>query len=291
MEQLQQSIAELQRQMQEQATELARITQENQLLHQQQQQQQQPGQQLQVVVQQLGQAVQALAQTRGGASAVPRLVDTKGLGKPMPFKNDTSKFNEWLRKTSSYFTAAYGSSFKGLLDWVEDQEQTITTQDLAMQFNDVNSPEYIECLEEKDAQLHAALMALTEGEAFDIVLGCASCGSEALRKLIRRFDPSSGGRRRVVLKQILNPQRVKLDGLPLALEKWDDLIRRYEKRRAGGDPAQILDGDIKIAALEALVSVELEHHLAMNRTRLTTYEKVRAEVNGFIDAKISQGAI
>eukprot|EP00971_Amphidinium_carterae_P051116 1006543-Amphidinium_carterae.1 len=61
-------------------------------------------------------------------------------------------------------------------------------------------------------------MALTEGEAFDIVLGSASCGAEALRKLIRRFDPSSGGRRRVMLKQILTPQRAKLKGLPQTLE-------------------------------------------------------------------------
>eukprot|EP00971_Amphidinium_carterae_P263424 5226408-Amphidinium_carterae.1 len=125
-------------------------------------------------------------------------------------------------------------------------------------------------------------MALTEGEAFDIVLGSASCGAEALRKLIRRFDPSSGD---------FDTACAKLEGLPLALERWDDLVRRYEKRRAGGDPAQTLDGDIKVAALEALVPVELEQHLAMNRARLPTYDKVRAEVDGYIDAKVSQGAI
>eukprot|EP00971_Amphidinium_carterae_P327631 6459087-Amphidinium_carterae.1 len=140
-------------------------------------------------------------------------------------------------------------------------------------------------MEEKNFQLHAALMALTENESFDIVLSANNNGAEALRRLIKRWDPSSGGKRRVILRQILVPDRAKLVDLPAALERWDDLVRRYEKRRAGGAASQELDGDIKIAAIESLVPAELEQHLAMNRSRLKDYPAVRAEVDGYVEAK------
>eukprot|EP00971_Amphidinium_carterae_P049937 984160-Amphidinium_carterae.2 len=62
--------------------------------------------------------------------SVPRLIDTKGLGKPFTFKGEPGKFNEWLRKTVSYVVSCYGSSFKSLLEWVEDQETAIGLDDL-----------------------------------------------------------------------------------------------------------------------------------------------------------------
>ena len=87
---------------------------------------------------------------------------------------------------------------------------------------------------EKNSQLHVVLLSLTEGESFDIVLGAAPNGFEALRRLVRRWDPLSGGRRRALLRQILVPERAKLIELPNAMEKWGELVSRDEKRRAGG---------------------------------------------------------
>ena len=206
------------------------------------------------------------------------------------FKNDSARFNEWLRKTQAYVLACFGHSFKQVLEWIEDQDSEITLQDLIVEFGP-ESELPVADLEERDSQLHTALMSLTEGESFDLVLGSGGRGADALRRLIRRWDPASGGKRRVILKQILVPERAKLQDLPQALERWDELVRRYEKRRAGGSAAQSLDGDVKVAALEALVPHELEQHLALHRARLSNYSLVRAEVDGYIDAKVSQSAI
>ena len=230
--------------------------------------------------------------TRAGSTSAGRqsLIDIKGLGKPPVFKNDSSKFTERLRKTTGFLIAAYGSSFRQVIEWIEDQEATITEQDLDEQFGDTGH-EPVEGITERNAQLHVALLALTEGESFDVVLGAAPSGLEALRRLVRRWDPLSGGRRRALLRQILVPDRCKLQELPAGLERWEELVRRYEKRRAGGMPTAVLDDDVKTAALEALVPGDLEQHLAMNRSRLSTYQQVRSEIQAFIEARRSQFAL
>ena len=244
---------------------------------------------LTAVVQNLA-AVTAETAARGNGSR--SLIDTKGLGRPPAFKNEHARFNEWLRKTVGFATAAFGSTFRRVLEWAEDQERPITEDDLEDQFGvEAAAPEdRIDDLREKDAQLHVALQALTEGESFDIVLGCAPRGVEALRRLARRWDPSSGGRRRATLKQILVPERAKLTELPAALEKWDELVRRYTRPRAGGEQ-QKLDEDILVSSLESLVPADLEQHLAVNRSRLPTYDKVREEIEAYLEAKQSQGVV
>ena len=141
------------------------------------------------------------------------------------------------------------------------------------------------------AQVHVALLALTESESFDSVLGVAPSGLEALRRLVRRWDPPSGGKRRALRRQILVPDRCKLQDLPAGLEKCEELVGRYERSKSSGTTTAALDEDIKTAALEALVPSELEQHLAMNRGRLITYEQVRSEIQAYIEARRSQFAL
>ena len=63
------------------------------------------------------------------------------------------------------------------------------------------------------------LVALTEGESFDIVLATAPSGLEALRRLVRRWDLLSEVKRRALLRQFLVPDRCKVQDLPAGLEK------------------------------------------------------------------------
>ena len=94
------------------AQEVRRLSTENQVLWQAAAQP--PG--LAEIAGAVGQAVQAAmgSATQVGATGPGRqsLIDIKGLGKPPVFKNDSSKFTEWLRKTTGFLTAAYGSSFR-----------------------------------------------------------------------------------------------------------------------------------------------------------------------------------
>lgn len=79
------------------------------------------------------------------------------------------------------------------------------------------------------------------------------------------------------MRNILVPERAKFIGRADALEKREELARRYERRREGCK-TRILDEVIKTAALGALVPQDLEQHWAMIRSRLPTYEQVRGEI-------------
>ncbi len=97
--------------------------------------------------------------------------------------------------------------------------------DLEAQFGD-RSAEPFPDLKEKGSQLNVVLLSFTEAESLDIVLGAAPSGFEAFRRVIRRWDPLIGGRHRALLRQILVSERAKLAELPLAFERWEDLVRR-----------------------------------------------------------------
>ena len=77
----------------------------------------------------------------------------------------------------------------------------------------------IEDVQEKNEMVHVALLAWTESESFDIVLGAVPSGLEKLRLLVRCWGPLSGGKRRAPLRQILVPVQCKLQDLPAGLEK------------------------------------------------------------------------
>ena len=169
--------------------------------------------QLGALTRELVNAVNTFVTVRGDMAAGDRrvrsLIDIKGPGKPTTFKNDDKRFIEWLRKATGFVSAAYGASFRAVLEWAEDQEGPITSEDLEVQFGAEGADDYVDNIEDKDSQLHVALKFLTEGESFDIVLGATPHSVEALRRLIRRWDPASGGRRRVILRRIVQPERAK----------------------------------------------------------------------------------
>ena len=98
--------------------------------------------------------------------------------------------------------------------------------------------ELVDDVLEKSEQVNVALRALTESESFDIVLGAPPSGLEALRRLVRRSDLLSGGKRRALLRQILVPDRCKLHDLPAGLQiktsaRTTDHVRAGSKRNSG----------------------------------------------------------
>ena len=129
------------------------------------------------------------------------------------------------------------------------------------------------------AQSHTALQQLTTGEPFDLTHNVEKGnGFECWRKLARRYDPATGGRKRNLLKQVLSPGRCKMEELAGALERWEEAVSRYERRKDDTGNREHLSDSVKMAALESMLPVELEEHAMLNQTRLTTYEKLRREV-------------
>ena len=143
--------------------------------------------------------------------------------------------------------AAHGSAFWSVIDWVEDPDYVITNAAFERQFGPIGA-EPGEDVQEQSEQVHVAFLASTECESFNIVLGEAPSGIEALRRLVRRWDPLSGGKRRALLRQILVADRCKLQDFPAGLEKWEELVRRYERSKSSGTTTTALHDDIKTAA-------------------------------------------
>ena len=102
---------------------------------------------------------------------------------------------------------------------------------------------------EIDGQLFAVLSALTEGESFDIVMSAGGHhGFESWRKLHGRWNPYTAGRARSLLREILSSTQAKLPELIGAIEKMEDLVRRYSSRDAQGN-AHSLAEDIRMSSL------------------------------------------
>ena len=145
-------------------------------------------------------------------------------------------------------------------------------------------------------QLYTVLMTLVEGESFDILVGSGSGeGLEAWRRLHRRWDPLTTGRARGLLREILSPGRTKLVELQGAVERLEALMRRYTQRRdARNGQRHSLAENIRMAALEALLPEELVRHCQLQRSRLDTYQKLRAEIvlyaeaRGYVASKLGQ---
>ena len=48
-------------------------------------------------------------------------------------RKNYARFTEWLRKTTGFLIAAYGSAFLPVIEWVEDQDNVITKEALDQQ--------------------------------------------------------------------------------------------------------------------------------------------------------------
>ena len=95
-------------------------------------------------------------------------------------------------------------------------------------------------------------MALTSYEP-DIVANSRKNPLEAWRRLQKRHDPTTGGRKRNLLRTIISPGRRSLLELQAVIERWESYVSRYEKKMKDK-----LDDEIKVAGLESLVPEELE---------------------------------
>ncbi|CAK0894978.1 unnamed protein product, partial [Prorocentrum cordatum] len=226
---------------------------------------------------------EALEETRGRRSG-GNLIDTKGLNKPSVFSDDESSFITWSRKLENFVANVYREA-RELLAIAAEQVESVTYQ--VLQGDDLQNPRIgQEMLEEIDDQLYVVLSSLTDGEAFNITVSAGSGnGFEAWRRLNRRFDPITAGRSRSILRSIMDPGRAKLQDLQAAIERLEELMRRYESRRDTAGQRRTLAEDIKMAALEAMLPDELERHVQMNKNRITSYALMREEVTTYAESR------
>eukprot|EP00438_Fugacium_kawagutii_P020302 Skav211652 [mRNA] locus=scaffold1290:312904:315642:- [translate_table: standard] len=197
------------------------------------------------------------------------LVDDKGLARPDRFTGSEEHFLYWKTRMEAFITSVF-PEMDDVLEWAEERDTEVDDPALAAAFGDVNpSHKAVPDLGSINQQLYAILQTLCEKESFTIVRSAGKGnGLEAWRKLVKRFDPSTGGRRRAMLRSILNPSKCgRVEDLWSAIESWEESVRLYEQRKRPDGSRHVLDEEVKIATLEFLCPAEIERHLQLNRSR------------------------
>ena len=119
-----------------------------------------------------------------------------------------------------------------MLEWATEQPTKITMTAIALEIlpTDTNEDREVQNLEFVLQQMHTALMGLTSYEANDIVANSRKNPLEAWRRLRKRYDPTTGGRKRNLLRTIICPGRCSLLELHAGIERWESYESRYEKK-------------------------------------------------------------
>ena len=171
----------------------------------------------------------------------------KGLGRPKGFTGREEDFQQWSKKTEAFFAGVIKES-EMMLGWAAEQRTEITTTAIDLEFlpTDTNEDSGVQNLELVLQQMHTALMALTRYEANDMVANSRKNPLEAWRGLQKRYDPTSGGRKRNLLRTIISPGRSSLLELQAGIERWESYVSRYEKKLKDKK-----DDEIKLAGLES----------------------------------------
>ena len=163
--------------------------------------------------------------------------------------------------------AAVVPSLRDSLEWAAHQETpTLTVDDVEA------GPDYVEV----NPQVYVAFADLLEGEALDIVQKTTrGAGLEVWRKLVRRFDPQTTGRKRTLLTRIFSPGTVKVHELSRAIEQWEERVNKKHS------------DDVRSGILTEMCPEHIKTHIHLNRTRLPDYAAVRSENETFFEARQS----
>ena len=209
------------------------------------------------------------------------MIDARGLGKPRNFQNDEKDFIQWARKLENYVVSVHRNA-RTILAYATECTDAVDIDDCKLALPSIPVAE----VDELEHGLHIVLMAVTEGESFDIVVAVPGRGLEAWRRLHKRWDPLSSGTSRGMLREILTPGKATLETLTGAIERMEDLTRRYCHRKDRRGVRNTLPEDIRMASLEALLPADLEKHVQLNAVRLDNYDALRAEVLLFIETRL-----
>ena len=119
-----------------------------------------------------------------------------------------------------------------ILEWSAEQVTDITQQHMELEFlaTWTNMEQGVHNLELVLQQMHTALMALTRYGARDIVANSRKNPLEALRRVQKRCDPTTGGRMWNLRRTIISPGRCSLSAIQAGIERWESYVSRNQKR-------------------------------------------------------------
>ena len=118
-----------------------------------------------------------------------------------------------------------------MLEWAGEQTVEITTSAIDLEFlpSETNMDRGVRTLESVWQQMHTALMPLTSYDPNDIVANSRKNPLEAWRRLQKRYDPTTGGRKRYFLRTFISLGLCSLLELQAVIERWESNVSRYDK--------------------------------------------------------------
>ena len=200
-------------------------------------------------------------------------IESRAFSKLASFDSKAPSWKDWAFKFENMAAAMVPSS-RDTLDWAAQQDTPILNVD------DVEAgPDSVEI----NPQVYVALAELLEGEALDIVQNTTrGAGLEAWRKLARRFDPQTAGRKRTLLSRIVDPGTVKVHELSRAIEQWGRTCQIVSV-----ESARKISDDVRSGILTEMCPEHIKTHIHLNLTRLPDYASVRSEIETFLEARQS----
>ena len=203
------------------------------------------------------------------------MTDSRGIGRPITFKGEESKYAEWKAKLLAYLRVTNPKS-DSWIQWSSKRQKVITVEDVDEEFETETQE-----VKEFAVKFYAILMSCTEDDAFRI---CHSVtdgnGLEAMRLLMKRYEPRTPGTKRALLKAVINnPPSKKPEDIEKNLMHVEELIKKYEV--LGGDP---LPEDLRVTVIIDLCTKDLKEHLELI-TREMKYKEVRDEIMSYVERK------
>ena len=203
------------------------------------------------------------------------LVDTKGVGRPTTFDGTQAKWSAWAFKVENFIASVYVNG-REALQWAGTREKTIADGDLK-ELKELDVPDVFEINE----AVYALIAQITEQEPLDIAKNTArGAGLEVWRKLQRRYDPQTVGRKRAMLSRILAPGAARIADLSSAIQRWEESVRVYQERSR-----ERLSDDVRTGILIEMLPEALKNHVYLNQNRLVNYEQVRSEIETYLEAR------
>ena len=203
------------------------------------------------------------------------MTDSRGIGKPTTFKGDEAKYAEWKAKLLAYLRVNCRRA-EVWISWAGNQTAAITEEDVDLTYPD-DKDEVMKFANE----LYSILMSCTEEGAFRICYSVTvGNGLEAIRLLMRRYEPRTPATKRALLKAIINLTPAKKpEDLEKTLMHLEELIKKYEAM--GGTE---LPEDLRVALIIDMCHKDLKEHLELT-TKDMSYKEVRDEIVNYAERK------
>ena len=192
----------------------------------------------------------------------PSLIEVKFLGRPKEFSGREVGFQQWSKKTETFFAGVIKEP-EMMLEWAAEQTIEITTAAIDLEFlpSETN-----------------VVRGVRNGMTLSPTRGRTRWrhGEDCRNVMIRRQQEGN----ETFCARPFSPGRCSLLELEAGIERWESHVSRCEKKMKDK-----LDDEIKLAGLESLVPEELENHLILNSNRLRTFDDARLEIVTYVEAK------